>query len=71
MGDERATPVGQTTRLSVNGSTSVVVTPPVPCALPEPCVAELLITHKHGDTNRIHLNARQRRELIVGLGGTL
>jgi hypothetical protein len=63
-------PVGQTTRLSVNGSTSLVVTPPLPCGL-EGCVAELHITSKHGDTQRVHLNGQQRRELIFGLGGTL
>lgn len=76
MGETRAIPgpvdllppVGQTTRLSVNGSTSIVVTPPLPCGLDE-CVAELHITHKHGDTTRVHLNARQRRELVVALGG--
>lgn len=62
-------PVNHTTRLSVNGSTSIVVTPPLPCGLAE-CVAELHITGKHGDTNRVHLNARQRRELVMGLGGT-
>lgn len=61
-------PVTQTTRLSVNGSTSVVVTAPLPCGL-EGCVGELHITSKHGDTQRVHLNAQQRRELILGLGG--
>lgn len=61
-------PVPHTTRLSVNGSTSVVVTPPLPCGLDE-CVAELHITGKHGDTNRVHLSAKQRRELVIALGG--
>jgi hypothetical protein len=61
--------IAHTTRLSVNGSTSMVITPPLPCGL-EACVAELHITGKHGDTNRVHLNDRQRRELISGLGGT-
>lgn len=71
MGETRAStrPVGVTTRLSVNGSTSLVVTPPLPCGLVG-CVAELHITGKHGDTNRVHLNAQQRGELIAGLGGT-
>jgi len=63
-------PVGQTTRLSVNGSTSLVVTPPLPCGLAE-CVAELHITGKYGDTQRVHLSAKQRRELVFALGGTL
>lgn len=62
--------VRQTTRLSVNGSTSLVVTPPLPCGLMG-CVAELHVTGKHGDTQRIHLSAKQRRELIAALGGTL
>jgi hypothetical protein len=66
MGEMRATPVTQTTRLSANGSTSLVITPPLPCGLAE-CVAELHVTSKHGDTNRIHLNAQQRAELIGGL----
>ena len=72
MGEQTAItrPVGKTTRLSVNGSTSLVVTPPLPCGLAE-CVAELHVTGKHGDTNRVHLNARQRRELVTALGGTL
>lgn len=71
MGETQASerPVGKTTRLSVNGSTSLVVTPPLPCGLVG-CVAELHVTGKHGDTQRIHLNAQQRRELIGGLGGT-
>jgi hypothetical protein len=60
-------PVPHTTRLSVNGSTSVVVTPPLPCGLAG-CVAELHITGKHGDTQRVHLSAQQRRELVIGLG---
>jgi hypothetical protein len=63
-------PVAKTTRLSVNGSTSLVVTPPLPCGLVM-CVGELHITGKHGDTQRVHLSARQRSELIAGLGGTL
>lgn len=66
--EAKAVPVTQTTRLSVNGSTSVVVTPPLPCGLAG-CVAELHITSKHGDTQRVHLNAQQRRELVIGLGG--
>jgi hypothetical protein len=79
MGDEsnnrppaeaRREPVAGTTRLSVNGSTSLVVTPPLPCGLAG-CVAELHVTHKHGDTARVHLSARQRRELVVALGGEL
>lgn len=61
--------VAHTTRLSVNGSTSLVVTPPLPCGLTE-CVAELHITGKHGETNRVHLNAQQRRELVIALGGS-
>lgn len=64
-------PINRTTRLSVNGSTSIVVVPPAPCALAEPCVAELHVTHKHGETTRLHLNNAQRRELIFALGGTL
>lgn len=70
MGDETAStrPVSKTSRLSVNGSTSLVVTPPLPCGLAE-CVAELHVTSKHGDTQRVHLSARQRRELVVALGG--
>lgn len=62
--------VSVTTRLSVNGSTSLVVTPPLPCGLAH-CVAELHITGKHGDTNRVHLSAKQRRELIGALGGVI
>jgi hypothetical protein len=76
MGETRAIPgpvnplpaVRHTTRLSVNGSTSLVVTPPLPCGLAE-CVAELHVTGKHGDTQRIHLSGKQRRELIAALGG--
>lgn len=62
-------PVPHTTRLSVNGSTSVVVTPPLPCGLAG-CVAELHIIGKRGDTQRVHLSAQQRRELVIALGGT-
>lgn len=61
-------PVIKTTRLSVNGSTSIIVTPPIPCGL-DGCVAELHITHKRGDTTRLHISAQQRRELIIALGG--
>lgn len=60
-------PVTRTTRLSANGRTSVVVTPPLPCGLTG-CVAEVHVTIK-SDTTRIHLNADQRHELILGLGG--
>jgi hypothetical protein len=70
MGETRARPVAKTTRLSVNGSTSLVVTPPMPCGLTA-CVAELHVTGKHGDTQRIHLSAQQRTELVGALGGTL
>jgi hypothetical protein len=62
-------PVTSTTRLSTNGQTSVIVTPPLPCGLGE-CVAELHVTIRH-DTTRIHLNAAQRRELITALGGVI
>jgi hypothetical protein len=65
-----AAPVTQTTRLSVNGSTSIVITPPLPCGLTG-CVAELHITHKHGNTTRVHLDARQRREMVMALGGQI
>lgn len=68
MGDESKAPVVKTTRLSVNGSTSIVVTPAIPCGLNR-CVAELHVTHKHGDTTRLHVNEQQRRELITALGG--
>jgi hypothetical protein len=78
MGEKRAIPgpvdlvppVDRTTRLSVNGSTSIVVVPPIVCGLAEPCVAELHLTHKYGDTTRLHLSAKQRRELVIALGGT-
>jgi hypothetical protein len=75
MGDEtprerNPKPAIRTARLSVNGSTSIIVTPPLPCGLAEECVAELHITHKHGDTTRLHISARQRHELITALGGT-
>lgn len=61
--------VSRTTRISTNGSTSVIVTPPRPCGL-EGCVAEMHVTIKH-DTTRVHLNAQQRREMIQALGGSL
>lgn len=61
-------PVTATTRLAANGSTSLVVTAPLPCGLRE-CVAELHVTHKHGDTTRVHLSGDQRAELIEALGG--
>jgi hypothetical protein len=60
-------PVGQTTRLSTRGQTSIVVTPPLPCGLGG-CVAELHVTIRH-NTSRIHLDATQRAELIRGLAG--
>lgn len=63
-------PVTATTRLAANGSTSLVVTAPLPCGL-RGCVAELHVTHKHGDTTRVHLSGDQRAELIEALGGTL
>ncbi len=68
MGDER--PVTKATELTTNGSTTLVVVPPAPCGLGE-CVAELLVTMGYGNGIRVHLNGRQRRELIEALGGTL
>jgi hypothetical protein len=78
MGETRAIPgpvdllpaVATTTRLTANGSTTLVVTPPLPCGLVG-CVAELHVTHKHGDATRVHLNGEQRRELIAALGGEI
>lgn len=71
MGEMTSTrAVAKTTRLSVNGSTSLVVTPPLPCGLAG-CVAELHITGKHGDTQRVHLSAQQRTELVNALGGRM
>jgi hypothetical protein len=60
-------PIRATVRLSANGSTSVVVTPPLPCGL-NGCVGELHITITH-DTTRVHLSAQQRAELVAALGG--
>lgn len=66
---DKAEPVTSERRLSVNGSTSIVVTPPRPCGLGD-CVAELAITIRY-DTIRAHLSSQQRRELIEALGGHL
>jgi hypothetical protein len=63
-------PVTTTTRVTPNGSTTVVVQAPRPCGLVG-CVAEVLFGVGSNLPTRVHLNARQRAELILGLGGTL
>jgi hypothetical protein len=66
MGDER--PITKTTRLTANGSTTVVVVPPEPCGL-DGCVAELIVSTRSSGM-RVHLNDQQRAELIEALGGS-
>jgi len=63
-------PVTQTTRITPNGSTTIVVQAPRPCGLAG-CVAEVLFGRGSTLPTRVHLNAQQRRELVAALGGEM
>lgn len=63
--------VSRITRLKVNGSAAVSVHPPAPCGLRSTCVAEVHVELKGQGPVRVHLDAEQREQLVLGLGGQI